>query len=147
MSDPDEDEKGTQMTDGEVLDAVSKIQRAYKSARTKAQRKLYKEKSEISAFFRGSSDVEQAARENAALRAERDAAAAIDKALAKRSNAFAELRARAGGWADLVPATGAWPEKNPAEFRDPDEDVDTNWTKIALVALGGIALWFLVRRR
>lgn len=30
---------------------------------------------------------------------------------------------------------------------DPDEDVDTNWTKIALVALGGIALWFLVRRR
>ena len=32
-------------------------------------------------------------------------------------------------------------------FREIDEDVDTDWTKVALVALGGIGLWLLFRRR
>jgi formiminotetrahydrofolate cyclodeaminase len=90
------------MTDSEVIDAVQKAQRAYASAVTRAKRAHQRVASAAFSFF-GSTDVEQAARNNAIHRAELTRSEAIERASDGRRAALAAIRANAGAWADLVP--------------------------------------------
>lgn len=90
------------MTDSEVIDAVQKVQRAYASAVARANRAHQRAASAAFSFF-GSTDVEQAARNNAIQRAELMRSEAIERAADKRRSALAAIRINAGAWADLVP--------------------------------------------
>lgn len=90
------------MTDQQVLAAVDRAKRAFKTAETKAQRRFYKEREEARNFF-GSSDVEQAARHNAIHRAEAVLDNELSTARIRLIDALEDLRERAGEWADLVP--------------------------------------------
>jgi hypothetical protein len=92
------------MTDSEVIDAVQKALRAYASAVTCANRAHQRAGSAAFSFF-GSTDVEQAARNNAIQRAELMRSEAIELAADKRRVALAAIRANAGAWVDLVPET------------------------------------------
>ena len=90
------------MTDSEVNDAVRSARSAYKAAVTRANRAHKRAAASLFAFF-GSTDVEQAARNNAVHRAELARSEAIERAQEKYRAALAEIRANAGVWADLVP--------------------------------------------
>lgn len=90
------------MTDTEVLDAVQEVQRAYTSAVARANRAHQRAVSAAFSFF-GSTDVEQAARNNAVQRAELARSEAMERARDKRRHALAAIRGAACAWADLVP--------------------------------------------
>jgi hypothetical protein len=90
------------MTDAQVLDAIEKIQRANKTAETRAGRRYAA--SQVAAFrFYGSSDVEQAARHNYLRRAGLEHEQSDRKRRITRADRLQELRSKAGSWADLVP--------------------------------------------
>ena len=90
------------MTDTEVLQAVDKAKRSFKSAETKATRKRSLAREKAFSFF-GSTDVEQAARANAVRRAQLEFEQDLNAAQAKYRDAMEILRLRAGRWSDLVP--------------------------------------------
>jgi hypothetical protein len=95
------------MTDTEVWNAIEKIQRANKTAETKARRKHHVAKAHAWSFF-GQSDVEQAARSNALRRSEIELERSERKRRITRADRLQELRSKAGRWADLVPMVEQW---------------------------------------
>jgi formiminotetrahydrofolate cyclodeaminase len=90
------------MTDSKVLDAVQKARRSYASAVTRANRAHKRATSAAFSFF-GSTDVEQAARNNAIQRAELTRSKAIERAADRHRATLAAIRLSAGAWAFLVP--------------------------------------------
>jgi hypothetical protein len=93
------------MNDTEVLVELGRIERAFKASVTRARRKFNQVKADAFRSY-GSSDVEQAARENAMRRAELEERRALDAAYATRFRRRSELRERASEWSDLVPNEG-----------------------------------------
>jgi hypothetical protein len=91
------------MTDKEVLDAVHRARRAYKSSLTKAARLRAKARKEAFARY-GSADVEQAARSTAIRRVEIRADTLVDRARDRYCEKLNKLRQQAGQWSDLVPS-------------------------------------------
>lgn len=94
----------TTTSDFAVLMAVKTVKALHKRALTRAETER---RWAIDAAFRhfGSTDVEQAARNNALARADRDYGAAIEKAAQRLRDRLDDIRSRAGEWADLVPNT------------------------------------------
>ena len=90
------------MTDSEVIDAVQKARRAYASAVMRANRAHQRAAKAAFSFF-GSTDVEQAARNNAIHRAELTRSEAIERAADKCRAALEAIRINACALADLVP--------------------------------------------
>jgi hypothetical protein len=92
------------MTDSKVLDAVQKARRSYASAVTRANRAHKRATSAAFSFsFFGSTDVEQAARNNAIQRAELTRSKASERAADRHRATLAAIRLSAGAWAFLVP--------------------------------------------
>jgi len=90
------------MSDKDVLIAVDKARRIFKTSETKATKKYSTAKQKAFEFY-GSSDVEQAARHNALQRAQAVLDAETSRARIVLIDTLEKLRMRAGEWADLVP--------------------------------------------
>jgi hypothetical protein len=89
------------MTDTDVLNAVQKARTAFKAATTRANKRYNVAADEAFTFY-GSTDVEQAARNNTIQRADRERWDTIKKAEIKLRATLADIKAKAGMWADLV---------------------------------------------
>ena len=89
------------MTDTEVLAAIAKVKATRKRKETLANKKAKAAKDKAFSFF-GSSDVEQAARNNAIQRAELEAADLLKVAQEEYERSMDDIRGRAGEWADIV---------------------------------------------